>query len=290
MRIGFLGLGEMGAPMAANLVKGGHRPRVWNRTPSAAEPLGKAGAEVVASAAEAFDADIVFTMFADDRALQEVLIDSGMIERLDAPLTIVNMATISVALAEDLVRRSAERGIAYISAPVMGRPDAAAAAKLNILAAGPAAAVDAVEPLFQLMGQKTWRLGEHAPVANALKLTVNFMLFSAVETMAEATTLAGSYGIAPEELLMLISSTAFPGPVYQGYGGLIANQRFEPAGFKAALGLKDLRLALAAAEAASVPLPLASSIRDSLIDAVAHGEGDMDLAVLGRVAARRAGR
>ncbi len=290
MRIGFLGLGEMGAAMTANLIKGGHRPRVWNRSPAAAKPLAKAGAEVVATAAEAFDADVAFTMFADDSALRAVLVDSGLIERLGAPLTIVNMATISVAFAEELVDRSAAAGITYVSAPVMGRPDVAAAAKLNILAAGPGVAIDAVEPLFRLMGQKTWRLGEHAPVANALKLTVNFMLASAVETMGEAIALAGSYGIAASDLVALISSTAFPGPVYQGYGTLMAEGRFAPAGFKAALGLKDLRLALAAAEAAAVPLPVAESVRDSLIDAVAHGEGDMDLAVLGRVAARRAGR
>lgn len=289
MRIGFLGLGEMGAPMATNLVKGGHRPRVWNRTRAAAERLAEAGAEAVATAEEAFDVDIAFTMFADDQALGEVLIDSGVVDDPGASLTIVNMATTSVVFAQDLVDRLGERGIGYVSAPVMGRPDAAAAAKLNILAAGPEAALDAAEPYFRLMGQKTWRLGEHAPVANALKLTVNFMLCSAVETLAEAMALADGYGIAPQELLALITSTAFPGPVYQGYGGLIANKRFEPAGFKAALGLKDLRLALAAAESAKVPLPLGSSVRDSLIDAVAHGEGDMDLAVLGKVAARRAG-
>ena len=290
MRIGFLGLGDMGASMAANLIKSGHRPRVWNRSPGAAGPLAEAGAERVATAAEAFAVDVAFTMLADDQALREVLVDSGLIGRLAKPLTIVNMATISVAFAEELARVSAKQGIAYVSAPVMGRPDVAAAAKLNILAAGPGWAIDAVEPLLQTMGQKVWRVGERAPVANALKLTVNFMLASAVETMGEAMALAEGHGIAPADLLALVTATAFPGPVYQGYGGLMVEKRFTPAGFKAALGLKDLRLALAAAEAAAVPLPLASSIRDSLIDAVAHGEGDMDLAVLGRVAARRAGR
>ncbi len=290
MRIGFLGLGDMGAPMAANLIKAGYRTRVWNRSPAAAGPLAAVGAEVAPSPAEAFDTDIAVTMFADDQALREVLIDSRLIERLGAPLTIVNMATISVAFAEELARLSAARGVAYVSAPVMGRPDAAAGARLTILAAGPDAAVEAAEPLFQAMGQKTWRLGASAPMANALKLAVNFMLASAVETLGEAMALAGGYGIAADQLLALISSTAFPGPVYQGYGATMAGERFEPAGFKAALGLKDLRLVLAAAEAVSVPLPVASAVRDSLIDAVAHGEGAMDLAVLGRVAARRAGR
>jgi 3-hydroxyisobutyrate dehydrogenase-like beta-hydroxyacid dehydrogenase len=290
MRVGFLGLGEMGRPMAGNLLKGGHSLSVWNRSPGAARTLGAAGAQVATHAAEAFAAEVVFVMLADDQALRDVLLDSGLVDRLEAPLTIVNMATISVDFAEELAGRCTAADIAYVSAPVMGRPDAAAAAKLNILAAGPSAAIDAVESLFQLMGQKTWRLGDHAPTANAMKLTINFMLASAVETLGEAMALANGHGIRPDELLTLITSTVFPGPVYQGYGALMAAGRFEPAAFKAALGLKDVRLALAAAEAAAVPLPVASAVRDALIDAVAHGEGQMDLAVLGKVAARRAGR
>jgi 3-hydroxyisobutyrate dehydrogenase-like beta-hydroxyacid dehydrogenase len=290
MRIGFLGLGNMGSAMAANLLKGGHQLRVWNRSPAAAAKFAGKGAEAVATPAEAFDADVVFTMLADDEALREILLDSGLLDRLAPPLIHVNMATISVAFAEELARRWKARDVAYVSAPVMGRPDAAAAAKLNILAAGPDEAIEAVQPLLALMGQKTWRFGEQAQRANVAKLTVNFMLASAVETLGEATVLAGAHGIAPQQLLVLITGSIFPGPVYQGYGALIAQQRYEPAGFTAALGLKDLRLALAAADAASVPLPVGSAVRDSLIDAVAHQEGEMDLAVLGQVAARRAGR
>ena len=290
MRIGFLGLGNMGSAMAANLLKGGHQLRVWNRSPAAAAKFAGKGAEAVATPAEAFDADVVFTMLADDEALREILLDSGLLDRLAPPLIHVNMATISVAFAEELARRWKARDVAYVSAPVMGRPDAAAAAKLNILAAGPDEAIEAVQPLLALMGQKTWRFGEQAQRANVAKLTVNFMLASAVETLGEATVLAGAHGIAPQQLLVLITGSIFPGPVYQGYGALIAQQRYEPAGFKAALCLKDLRLALAAADAASVPLPVGSAVRDSLIDAVAHQEGEMDLAVLGQVAARRAGR
>lgn len=280
----------MGSAMAANLLKGGHQLRVWNRSPAASAKFAGKGAEAVATPAEAFDADVVFTMLADDEALREILLDSGLLDRLAPPLIHVNMATISVAFAEELARRWKARDVAYVSAPVMGRPDAAAAAKLNILAAGPDEAIEAVQPLLALMGQKTWRFGEQAQRANVAKLTVNFMLASAVETLGEATVLAGAHGIAPQQLLVLITGSIFPGPVYQGYGALIAQQRYEPAGFKAALGLKDLRLALAAADAASVPLPVGSAVRDSLIDAVAHQEGEMDLAVLGQVAARRAGR
>ncbi|HTC11448.1 MAG TPA: NAD(P)-dependent oxidoreductase [Acetobacteraceae bacterium] len=290
MRIGFLGLGNMGRAMAAHLLKGGHRMRVWNRSPAAAAQLVAMGAEAVATPAEAFDADVAFTMLADDRALRDILIDSGLLDRLASPLIHVNMATISVAFAGELASLWASRGVAYVSAPVMGRPDAAAAARLNILAAGPHGAVETVLPLLALMGQKTWRFGEQARLANAVKLTVNFTLAAAVETLAEAIVLAEAHGVARQQLFDLLTSTLLPGPVYQGYGDLIVRQRYEPAGFKAALCLKDVHLALAAAEAAAVPLPIGAAVRGSLTDAVAHDEGEMDLAVLGRVAARRAGR
>jgi 3-hydroxyisobutyrate dehydrogenase-like beta-hydroxyacid dehydrogenase len=290
MRIGFLGLGNMGSAMAANLLKGGYELRVWNRSPAAAAKLAAEGAEVAATPADAFDADIVITMLADDAALRTVLIDSGLIGQLSAPLIHLNMATISVAFAAELASLWQARGVAYVAAPVMGRPDAAAAAKLNILVAGPDAAVETVRPLLGLLGQKTWRIGAQPQLANVAKLTVNFMLASAVETLGEAAVLAGAHGVAPKLLVDLVTDSIFPGPVYQGYGALIVEQRYEPAGFKAGLALKDLRLALAAGDTASVPLPIASAVRDSLVDAMAHQEGDLDLAVLGRVAARRAGR
>ena len=286
MRIGFLGLGNMGSPMAAHLLAGGHELRVWNRSPAGTARLVGLGAVAVATPAEAFDADVAITMLDDDHAL----LDSFLLDRLGPPLIHVNMATVSVAFAEELAVRWKGRGVAYVAAPVMGRPDAAAAAKLNILAAGPEAAVEAVQPLLALMGQKVWRLGEQAQRANVAKLAVNFMLASAVETLGEATVLAGAYGITAQQLIDLISGSIFPGPVYQGYGALIARRRYEPAGFKAELALKDVRLALAAADAVSVPLPVGSMVRDSLTDAIAHQECAMDLAVLGKVAARRAGR
>jgi 3-hydroxyisobutyrate dehydrogenase-like beta-hydroxyacid dehydrogenase len=280
----------MGRAMASNLLKGGNKLRVWNRTPGAAAKLAGEGAEAVATPAEAFDADVAFTMLADDAALREILIDSGLSDRLAPPLIHVNMATISVAFAQELAARWKARGVAYISAPVMGRPDAAAAATLNILAAGPEAAIETVQPLLALLGQKTWRFGAEAQLANVAKLTVNFMLAAAVESLSEAAVLAEAHGVTAQLLLDLITGSIFPGPVYQGYGTLIAQRRYAPAGFKAALALKDLRLALAAAETVSVPLPVGRVVRDSLLEVVDHGEGEMDLAVLGRAAARRAGR
>jgi 3-hydroxyisobutyrate dehydrogenase-like beta-hydroxyacid dehydrogenase len=198
---------------------------------------------------------------------------------------------VSVAFVDEFARRHAERGIAYIAAPVLGRPDAAAAGKLNIMAAGPTAALDKVQPLFDIAGQKTWRFGEVASRANVVKIAMNFMLAAACEAMGEAAALASGYGIEPGDLFELASHSLFAGPVYEGYGRLIAAGAFEPAGFKARLGLKDVRLAIAAGEAVTAPLPMASQIRDSLLEALTRGEGDKEFGVvLGRAAMRRAGR
>jgi hypothetical protein len=289
MDIGFIGLGEMGTVMVANILKAGHSVRVWNRTPERAQALAAQGAQVVATPAAAFAGDAVFSMLADDDAIRAV-IDARLLESAPRGLIHVNMATISVALAESLAHAHAERGLNYVAAPVLGRPDVAAAAKLTIVAAGPAEAIDRVQPVFDAIGQKTWRIGSLPQQANVMKLAVNFMLASAVETLGEASALLTGHGVATQDFLDVITNSAFPGPVYQGYGKMIAEQRYEPALFKARLGLKDVRLALAAADTVSTPLPVASVVRDSLLEAVAHGDGDKDFAVLGQVAARRAGR
>jgi 3-hydroxyisobutyrate dehydrogenase-like beta-hydroxyacid dehydrogenase len=289
MDIGFIGLGEMGAVMVENILKAGHQVRVWNRSPERAAGLAAAGAQVVDSPAQAFAGDAVFSMLADDAALRAV-IDAPLLEHAPRGLIHVNMATISVALAEELANAHASRGLNYVAAPVLGRPDAAAAARLTIVAAGPAEAIDRVQPVFDAIGQKTWRIGSLPQQANVMKLAANFMLAAAVEALGEAATLITSHGVAMQDFLDVITGGPFPGPVYQGYGKMIAEQRYEPALFKARLGLKDVRLALAAADSVSVPMPVASVVRDSLIDAVAHGEGEKDFAVLGAVSARRAGR
>jgi 3-hydroxyisobutyrate dehydrogenase-like beta-hydroxyacid dehydrogenase len=289
MDIGFIGLGEMGAVMVENILKAGHQVRVWNRSPERAAGLAAAGAQVVDSPAQAFAGDAVFSMLADDAALRAV-IDAPLLEHAPRGLIHVNMATISVALAEELANAHASRGLNYVAAPVLGRPDAAAAARLTIVAAGPAEAIDRVQPVFDAIGQKTWRIGSLPQQANVMKLAANFMLAAAVESLGEAATLITSHGVAMQDFLDVITGGPFPGPIYQGYGKMIAEQRYEPALFKARLGLKDVRLALAAADSVSVPMPVASVVRDSLIDAVAHGDGEKDFAVLGAVSARRAGR
>ncbi len=290
MDIGFIGLGSMGRAIALNALKAGHTLRVWNRSRKAAESLAEHGAIVVDSAAEAFAGDAVFSMLADDAALRAVLVDGGILQHAPKGLIHVSMATISIALCDELVALHKRHGLVYVAAPVLGRPDVAAAGKLNIVAAGDEEAINRVQPVFDVIGQKTWRVGNQPQHANVFKLGANFMLASAIETTGEAATLMSGYGIDPHAFLDLITNTLFPGPVYQGYGRMIADRRYEPALFKAKLGLKDVRLALSAAEAVNVALPVASVVRDNLIEVLAHGDGEKDFAVLGKVAARRAGR
>jgi 3-hydroxyisobutyrate dehydrogenase-like beta-hydroxyacid dehydrogenase len=294
MNIGFIGLGNMGAAIAGRLLQAGHSLRVWNRSPEPARRLAERGAQVAATAEEAFRGDVVFSMLSDDQATRAVLLDSGVVARAtpDAIRLHVNLATISAALGDELAERHSERGVGYVAAPVLGRPDVAAAGKLTVLVAGPRQAVESVQPLLEgTVGQKVYRIGERASQANVVKLAVNFMLAAAIESMGEAAALTAGYGVEPRALFELIGQTLFPGPVYQGYGRLIADGRFEPAGFKAHLGLKDVRLALAAAEAVTTPMPIGSVIRDSMLEALARGEGEKEFGVvLGRAAMRRGGR
>ena len=289
MDVGFIGLGLMGQAMALNLVKAGHSLRVWNRSPEAAEPLVAAGAKRVASPKEAFAGEAVITMLADDAALRAVVLADGVLDAAPGSLLHVSMSTISVALVHELVERHREHGVAYVAAPVFGRPEVAAAAKLNIVAAGDAGALARVQPLFDAMGQKTWPLGAEPQRANAVKLAGNLMIVAAIEAMGEATALGRAYGVGSADLLDILTNTLFPSPVYKGYGAAIAADRYEPAAFKLRLGLKDVRLALQAGDAANVPLPFGSLLRDNLLSALAQGDGDKDLAALADVAHRRAG-
>jgi 3-hydroxyisobutyrate dehydrogenase-like beta-hydroxyacid dehydrogenase len=289
MNVGFIGLGGMGKAMATNLVKAGHHVRVWNRSSAPVKELVAQGAEAAAAPRDLARSEVVITMLADDAATRSVVIEGGLLEAASPGLIHVNMATVSVAFAKELADLHRQRGIAYIAAPVFGRVEVAAAGKLNILAAGDHAALTRVEPLFAVLGQKVWPLGEVPERANVVKIAGNFMLASAIETMGEAAALVGGYGVSPADLLDILTNTLFAAPAYKTYGVLIAEERYEPAGFKLTLGLKDVRLALAAGEAAHVPLPFASVLRDNFLDAIAAGDAERDWAALARVARRRAG-
>ena len=289
MKVGFLGLGSMGIAMARNLMKAGHDVLAWNRSPGATETLVREGATGAATPLEAVRADAVVSMLANDEAVRTVFLTDGALDAMASTTVHVNCATISIALAEELAEAHHARGIAYVAAPVFGRPDVAAAGALNIVVAGPQPAVAAVQPLLDAMGQKSWPVGEKPERANAVKIGGNLMIAAAIESMAEVTSLGVAYGLEPKAMLDIYTNTLFACRAYQSYAGQIIERRFEPAGFKLALGLKDVRLALAAGDAANVPLPFASVLRDAMIEAVATGDADKDWSALADTARRRAG-
>lgn len=286
--IGFVGLGAMGRGMAGSLLRAGHAVRVWNRSPEPVADLVAEGAEAAGSLAEVFAADTVVSMLADDTAFERLLLAPELLAGAGATLH-VNMATVSLALAERAEALHAEHGLGYVAAPVLGRPPVAAAGQLNILAAGEPALLERAEPLFAAMGQRTWHFGDRPGQANTAKISVNFLLACAIESMAEACALAEANGVRPADLVELLSGTLFPGPVYGGYGAMVAERRYEPAGFRLPLGLKDVGLALDAGASSTVPLPFGSVLRDAFLDALAHGDGDKDWAAVAEVARRRAG-
>lgn len=290
MRIGFIGLGLMGSGMARNLVRAGHALSVWDRETEPMQALAADGATPVATAVEAAQGDVVFSMLAHDEAIRGVVLDSGWLEAVPRTLVHVNCSTISVAFAQEMTERHRSAGIAYVGAPVFGRPDAAAAAQLHMIVAGPAAALSTIEPLLAAMAQKTWPVGTEPFQANLVKIGGNLMIASAIEAMAEATSLGQAYGLERGAMLDVYLNTLFPSPVYRGYAALITAGRYEPAGFKLKLGLKDVKLALEAGDAAHVPLPFASVLRDALLTATAAGDGDKDWAALADVALKRSGQ
>ena len=290
MRVGFIGLGSMGSAMAARLIDAGHELSIWNRSSGPAEQLTRRGAHRLDTPAEAFSGDAVLTMLADDDSVRAVVLANDALKRApNKKLVHVVMSTISVAFARELERAHAAAGLAYVAAPVLGRPEVAAAGKLNIIAAGWADAIERVKPLLDVIGQKTWVLGAEPHKANVAKLSMNFLIGAAIEAMAEAVTLAERYEVEPAKLMALITGTLFSAPVYATYGALILKGEFMPANFKLTLGLKDMRLALAAGETAGVPMPFASIVRDNLVDAIGHGDADKDWSAVALVARRRAG-
>ena len=290
MDISFIGLGNMGGGIAAKLLKPGRRLKVWNRSREPVARLEAAGAMAVASPAEALDTDIAFSMLANDDVIEAVIVESGALDKARAGLIHVNLATVSVAFARRMDELHQARGLSYVAAPVLGRPDVAAAGQLNALCAGAPRAVARVRPLLEEFTRAVWPLGDDPVRANVVKLACNFALASMIETLGEAGALVAAYGVEPCDLYQIMTGTLFAAPAYKTYSEIIAGARFTPAGFKLPLGLKDVRLALQAAEARDMPLPIASLVRDHFIEAIATGQGDKDWAALAAGAFRRGGR
>ncbi|TCM18098.1 3-hydroxyisobutyrate dehydrogenase-like beta-hydroxyacid dehydrogenase [Novosphingobium sp. PhB165] len=278
MDIGFIGLGAMGSAMAHNLAKAGHRVRAWNRSGGAVE-----GVEMVATPAEAFAGDVVLTMLSEDGAIRDVLLDSGVLDSAPKSVTHLVCSTISVAFARELVERHEAAGVGYLSAPVLGRPDVAAAGQLNVILGGPSAYRAALDPVFAAIAGKVWDMGEDAARANAAKIACNMMITMAIEGMAEAVVLTEGLGIPREDFFELMLGTLFGCRIYQNYSGAIAESVYEP-GFKAVLGLKDLRLAkeLAAETATGTQgqLPMLDAVYARMGETVDAGYAARDWAAM----------
>lgn len=298
MKVGFIGLGNMGQPMARNLVRAGHELIVYNRTRSRAEELQKEGVQVADSPADvAYNVEALITMLADDRAVEEVIFGQSTSRGKKTPTVLeslrhdgvhISMSTISVRLSQRLAKAHAMAGQFYIAAPVFGRPEAASEARLWIVVAGPLDQIERYHPLFDAMGQGVFVVGEEQSAANIIKIAGNFVVASMIETLGEAFALVRKSGLEARRFLEIINAL-IKSPVYENYGRIIIEERYEPPGFKLKIGLKDMRLVLESADTTTTPMPLASLIHDHLLSAVARGQGEIDWSALARIAAENAG-
>jgi len=291
MKVGFLGLGNMGSEMARNLIKAGHSLTVYNKTQSRAEELASLGAKVARTPGQAAsDVEAMITMVADDAAIESIVLGhNAAIHSLPAGAVHIAMSTMSVAISRRLVVAHRERRQHFVSAPVFGRPEAAQAAKLVIAAAGPADQIARCQPLFDAMGQKTYVVGDDPPAANVVKVAGNFLITVVIESLGESFALIKKSGVDADKFLEVLVGSLFAAPVYRTYGPMVAANNFEPVGFRMALGMKDNRLVLAAAEDVAVPLPLASLIRDRMLAATAQGMADADWSAIARLSFKEAG-
>lgn len=290
MDIGFIGLGNMGAGMAASLIKAGHHVSAYNRSPERVDPLVAQGARRADTVADACRGEVVFTMLANDDAVSDVTFgdaDStgGILDALAPGGVHVSCSTISVELSARLSQAHADAGQLFVAAPVFGRPEAAAAAKLFVVAAGAATTIERVTPLLDAIGQRIFVVSERPESANLVKLSGNFLIASAIESLGEAMALVNKAGVDKHQYLDILTSTLFSAPVYRTYGGIIADERFEPAGFAAPLGLKDIRLVLDAGEALAVPLPVAGLLRDRFLTLIANGGEHLDWSAIATLSA-----
>jgi 3-hydroxyisobutyrate dehydrogenase-like beta-hydroxyacid dehydrogenase len=271
MKIGFLGLGQMGRNMSVRLIDAGHELTVWNRSSSASQEF-TGRARIAASPQDAMDADLVVTMLADDAALDAVWLKPRMTSRG----VHLNMATVSLGMARELAKLQKD----YVSAPVFGRPSAAAKGELDIIAAGPAPALERCQPVFKALSRQVFVVGEQPEHANAVKIARNFLLATVIESLGEAFSLVRKSGVAPDAFLNILANTSLAAPAYKNYGRLMVDRAYEPAQFSMEMGLKDVELALETAREKGVPLPTAELIKTHLVEAIARGNGHKDWAAL----------
>lgn len=287
MKITFIGLGSMGAPMARLLIDAGYDVTVHNRTAAKAQAFAESGARVADTPREAVtEAEVLITMLADEHAVQDVL-DDGL-NALPRGALHISMSTVGVDYSRQLGERHVQHGQRYVAAPVFGRPEAAAAKKLWIVAGGHAEDRARARPLLDAIGQGVIEVGDDPISANTVKLAGNHIIAGMMQSLGESFALVRKAGVSAEQFLDIINRL-FKSPVYENYGNNIVAEQFSPPGFKLRLGLKDMRLVLAAADASETPMPLASLLHDRMLGALVQGMGDLDWSVVGRLAADEAG-
>ena len=289
--VGFIGLGNMGHGIAANLLKAGYTLRVYNRTKEKAKHLVEQGAILVNQPSDVVESGgVVFTMLSDDSALREIVeVDEHFVKRLRPDGIHVSMSTISPDTSRHLAAHHSQNGVTYLAAPVVGRPDRAAAGTLFILLAGSAQAKQIVSPFLEKISQRVFDFGDLPWSSNIAKLALNFNIAASIEAMAESFTFAEKNGISRARMAELLSETIFSSVVYKGYGDLIAHHSYQPAGIRLTLGWKDIRLLLQTAAESSTPMPMASLLRDRLLSAISKGRSHWDWSALALGASEDAG-
>ncbi len=289
MKVGFIGLGAMGAGIAANILRAGHEVFAWNRSPGPARALAELGANAGGRPDDALKVDCLFSMLANDDAIHDVGLDGPLLDRAPPSLVHVNLATVSVGCARRVHEAHKRRGLGYVAAPVFGRPEAAAAGKLNVVAAGAAMDIARVRPILEKIGSKFTVIGTEPEQANLFKIAGNFMIAAAIEAMGETAALLRKGGVNPKTFFDVMTTANFSAPIYQIYGKIIGDRAFDSAGFKLSLGYKDAGLTMATAKELQTALPLASLVHDHFMEAMAAGWGDKDWSSLAKLAAQKAG-
>jgi 3-hydroxyisobutyrate dehydrogenase-like beta-hydroxyacid dehydrogenase len=289
MKIGFIGVGRMGASIILRLLSGGHQVVAWNRTASAVDEVVKHGAVAAKTPEQTLEADVLLSILANDQAMRDVGLDGALLDRAPKGLVHSNMATISYAFAKELAAAHASRGIGYVGSTVFGRPDAAARGELVLVAAGETAVVEKLRPIYELYTRRIAVLGTDPAEANLFKIAGNLMIAAALEAMGETHALLKKGGVDPAVFHDVLSSTLFSAPIYKNYGALIVAEKYEPAGFALKLGKKDAGLALAAAKELNVPLPLADLVHAHYEEAIADGLAESDWSAIAKVIAKHAG-
>jgi 3-hydroxyisobutyrate dehydrogenase-like beta-hydroxyacid dehydrogenase len=290
MEVGFIGIGQMGHGMALNLIKAGHSVRAYNRTETRAKDLVSAGARFAPTVRDVCDAEVIVTMVSNDAALESIVFnEDGLLNHLPAGNIHLSMSTISLALSERLAAAHQSKSQQFATAPVFGRPEAAAAGKLFIIAGGQSDTLTRLDPLLTVMGQQISKVSERPRDANLFKICGNFMIASLTESLGETIALVRKAGLPAQSFVDVLTSTLFSAPIYKTYGALIANERYSPPGFAAPLGAKDVGLALAAAKDLGALMPLGDLLRDRFARLLQEGGESLDWSAIAKLSATDAG-